>query len=300
MTPTRIDLELTETRRTWLADHPIAGCLVIAVLTGVALQLTHMIDFQERIAGVVGWNVSVRFIDFAFRTVLGALTVLALLPWLFGHVGRRPWFPNYLRYLRLGVGPSAGFTFAGSLVSASVLLVVIAGLSAANGALRGEPDFVLDESRWFVLILALVPALWEELAFRGLMLSNLRRRFRPWTAILTSALLFGLFHISNLLLREPEEVFPEMVLATGIAVGWGYLVVKTGSVLPAMVSHYLINVFIELLVDPDLSESASAAIFGSLIIVYPLLTIIATWAIDRRRVMQSGTGRASSRSPGGG
>jgi len=283
MTTTPIDLEPTETRPTWLAAHPIAGSLTIAVLTGLALQLTHMIDFQERVAEVVGWNLSVRFIDFAFRTVLGALTVLAVLPRLFGHMGRRHWFPGYLRYLRLSGGPSPRFTFAGSMVSLSILLVLVVGLAAAFDSLRGEFDYALDDSRWFVLILALVPALWEELAFRGLMLSNLQRRFRPWTAIVTTSLLFGLFHISNLLLREPGEVIPEMVLATGVSIGWGYLVVRTGSVIPAMVSHYSINVFIELLVDTDLNESASAAIFGSLIIVYPLLTVITTWAVNRRR-----------------
>jgi membrane protease YdiL (CAAX protease family) len=282
MTPTLTELEPTEAPPSWLGDHPIAGSVAITVLTGVALQLTHMIDFQDRVAEVVGWNVSVRFIDFGFRTILGALVVLAVLPWLFGHTGRRGWLGSYLRYLRLNSGPVPHLTYAGSAMSVFIMLALITSLAAGSGAFRAEPDFVLEESRWFVLILALVPAIWEELAFRGLMLSNLQWRFRPWVAILGSSALFGLFHVSNLLLRDLGEVVPEMILATVMSVGWGYLVVKTNSVIPAMVSHYFVNVFIELLLDPDLSESAGGAIFGSLTIIYPLLTVVAVWALCRR------------------
>jgi len=64
-----------------------------------------------------------------------------------------------------------------------------------------------------MVVLALVPGLWEELAFRGLILSNLQDRYRPWVAIAISSLLFGLFHISNLLLLGPDQVIMEMVMA---------------------------------------------------------------------------------------
>ena len=162
------------------------------------------------------------------------------------------------------------------------MAVLIVGLAARFDVLRGDLDFVLEDSRWFILILALVPGLWEELAFRGLMLSNLQQHHRPWSAILISSLFFGLFHISNLLLRDIDQVIMEMIMAAAVSIGWGYAVVKTGSVLPAMVSHYCINVFIELLLAPELNDSAGAAIFGSLTIAYPILTVIAVWWIDRR------------------
>jgi membrane protease YdiL (CAAX protease family) len=281
MTQTPLELEPPGSQGTWFADHPIAASLLITILTGVALQLTHMIDFQDRVADVVGWNVSVRFLDFGFRMALGGAIVLAVLPWLLGHAAQRPWFREYLRYMRLDGGPAPRLTLAATAISIVVMLALIVVLAAGAGMLRGEPDFVLDDTRWFVLILAFVPAIWEELAFRGLMLSTLQHHFRPWPAILLSSVLFGLFHISNLLLRDLGEVIPEMILATAVAIGWGYLVVKTNSVIPAMASHYFINVFIELLLDPDLSESAGAAIFGSLVIVYPFVIIITAWAIYR-------------------
>ena len=282
MTPTLTDSRPTETETSWLGNHPIVGSATVAALTGVALQLTHMIDFQERVAALVGWNLSVRFVDFGFRMALGAVVVLGLLPWLFGYVRSRPWFGDYLRCLRLTSGPAPRFTLWASAASVVIMAALISGLAARFGVLRGDLDFVLDDSRWFILMLALVPALWEELAFRGLMLTNLQQRYHRWIAIVTTALFFGLFHISNLLLRDLGQVTMEMMLAAAVSIGWGYAVVKTGSVLPAIVSHYGINVFIELLLAPELNESAGAAIFGSLTIFYPILTVIAVWLLDRR------------------
>ena len=282
MTRTLTDSGRTEARSSWLGKHPIAGSVVIAALTGVALQLTHVIDFQERVAVLVGWNLSVRFVDFGFRMVLGAAVVLGLLPWLFGYVRSRPWFGGYLRHLRFTSGFGSRHALAASAASVVIMAVLIVGLAARFDVLRGDLDFVLEDSRWFILILALVPGLWEELAFRGLMLSNLQQHHRPWSAILISSLFFGLFHISNLLLRDIDQVIMEMIMAAAVSIGWGYAVVKTGSVLPAMVSHYCINVFIELLLAPELNDSAGAAIFGSLTIAYPILTVIAVWWIDRR------------------
>jgi membrane protease YdiL (CAAX protease family) len=280
MTP--IDSGRSEARTSWLGRHPIAGSVVIAVLIGTALQLTHIIDFEERVAELVGWNVSVRFIDFGFRMVLGAAVVLGLLPWLFGHLRSRPWFGGYLRRLRFTWGQASRFTLAVSAVSVVIMAALIGGLAARFDVLRGDVDFVLEDSRWFVVILALVPGLWEELAFRGLMLSNLQQRYRPWTAILISALLFGLFHISNLLLRGFDEVIMEMIMAATLSIGWGYAVVKTNSVVPAMVSHYCVNVLIELLLAPELSDPAGPAIFGSLTIGYPFLMVVAVRLLGRR------------------
>lgn len=281
MTPTLISGR-AEPRISWLGKHPIAGSAVITALTGVALQLTHVIDFQERAAALVGWNLSVRFADFGFRMALGAAVVLGLVPWLFGYMRSRPWFAGYLHRIRLTSGPAQRYTLWASAASVIIMAALIGGLAARFDVLRGDLEFALDDSRWFVVILALVPGLWEELAFRGLMLTNLQQRYHRWIAIVTSSLFFGLFHISNVLLRNLDQVIMEMILAAAVSIGWGYAVVKTGSVLPAMVSHYCINVFIELLLAPELNEPASAAIFGSLTIAYPILTVIAVWLLGRR------------------
>ena len=91
-------LEPTGTREpTWLGAHPIVGAAVITVLTGLGLQLTHLIDFEERMSGVVGWTLQLQILDFGFRTFFGVLVVLVILPFLFGHIRNRPWLRRYIR-----------------------------------------------------------------------------------------------------------------------------------------------------------------------------------------------------------
>jgi sodium transport system permease protein len=80
----------------------------------------------------------------------------------------------------------------------------------------------------YVLVLALLPAVCKEIAFRGFLLTGLRRRFRPWTAILLSSFLFAVLHMNVFMLA------PAFLL--GVALG--VLAVRSGSVLPGMVLHF--------------------------------------------------------------
>jgi sodium transport system permease protein len=79
----------------------------------------------------------------------------------------------------------------------------------------------------YVLLLAVVSAVSKELAFRGWILNGLRQRFRPWTAILISSLLFAAFHMN---------VFV-MVPAFLLGVVLGLLAVRSGSLLPGILLH---------------------------------------------------------------
>jgi sodium transport system permease protein len=84
---------------------------------------------------------------------------------------------------------------------------------------------------WIVwLVIAVTPALCEELFFRGLVLSGLRR-LGVWPAILTCALLFGLAHSSV------YRLIPTFFV--GLLLSW--LVWKTGSVWTGVLAHALNN-----------------------------------------------------------
>jgi membrane protease YdiL (CAAX protease family) len=279
---TRTRLELQGTRGPiWLADHPITGSVVITVLTGLGLQLTNLIDFDERMSTVVGWTLRLRLIDFGFRMVFGVLVVLIALPFLLGHLRNRPWLLRYLRHIRLTTGHTPRLTMTATAVSAAILVGFVIGLGASAGALAADPDFWAEDSRWFIVILALVPGIWEELAFRGLMLTNLQQRYHRWAAIVVTGVMFGLMHLIDLVSGDPSQVVFRVIMATTLGIAWGYLTVMTGSVVPAMTLHYLVNVLIELMLDPELSDAAGAAIFGSVTIAYPVLTMIAAWGLAR-------------------
>ncbi len=82
-----------------------------------------------------------------------------------------------------------------------------------------------------LLVVALTPAICEELAFRGFILSGLRHLGSPWAAIGISSLLFGLTH--GLLQQS----------LSAIAVGFviGYLAWQTNSLLPGALFHFTHN-----------------------------------------------------------
>jgi sodium transport system permease protein len=86
---------------------------------------------------------------------------------------------------------------------------------------KGMPSWEL------LLYMAVLPAICEELAFRGILLSGLRRKLRPAALIVGIGLVFGLFHVS--LYRIAPTAALGMVL-TAIAL-------MTGSVFPGMLLH---------------------------------------------------------------
>jgi sodium transport system permease protein len=88
-----------------------------------------------------------------------------------------------------------------------------------------------------VLVLAVLPAVLEELFFRGYLFSALLGAMRPWPAILASAALFGAFHLVLASLLAVERFLPSILL--GIVLGW--ISWKTRSVWPGMLLHALHN-----------------------------------------------------------
>ena len=85
-----------------------------------------------------------------------------------------------------------------------------------------------------LLLLALVPAICEEVAFRGFILSGLRREYRTWSAIVLSALLFGFLHVLL-------SLFQQLFNATLLGLVLGLLAVKSRSLWPGVIFHAVNN-----------------------------------------------------------
>jgi membrane protease YdiL (CAAX protease family) len=83
------------------------------------------------------------------------------------------------------------------------------------------------------LFLAVVPGIFEELAFRGVLLHGLRRRLRPAALALVVGVIFGIFHFS--LFRLTTTSFLGVILAA--------VTLLTGSIFPAMLWHVGNNAF---------------------------------------------------------
>jgi membrane protease YdiL (CAAX protease family) len=82
-----------------------------------------------------------------------------------------------------------------------------------------------------ILSLAVIGPMFEELLFRGAVLGELLKRYRPATAIFLSALLFGIIHMN------PVQMAGGILI--GAVLGWVYW--KTRSLIPCMLIHILNN-----------------------------------------------------------
>jgi sodium transport system permease protein len=88
------------------------------------------------------------------------------------------------------------------------------------------------ESLWLMLlVIAVIPAVCEELAFRGFILSGLRHVGHKWTAIVISSVFFGAAH----------ALFQQSLVAALVGLVLGYLAVQTGSLLPCILFHAVHN-----------------------------------------------------------
>lgn len=93
-------------------------------------------------------------------------------------------------------------------------------------------DMVLRE-RWGYVAVGLLAPLVEELVFRGAILRALFRQWksRPWLCITVSAAIFAVVH------GNPAQMPHAVVI--GILLGWMY--VRTGSIVPGVVYHWVNN-----------------------------------------------------------
>ena len=128
-----------------------------------------------------------------------------------------------------------------------VLIGVPAGLLLADGVVRLAslampiPEewieamaeaFGADIPVWQMLFFfAILPGIFEEIAFRGVLLHGLRNRFRPVQLVLVAGIAFGFFHVD--LFRIPGTSFLGVLLVIAV--------LRSGSVYPAMAWHALHN-----------------------------------------------------------
>ena len=99
-------------------------------------------------------------------------------------------------------------------------------------AVEGIQSMFATANGWHILlVLALVPAVCEELAFRGFVLSGFRHLGHKWRAIVASAILFGLAH----------AVLQQSIIACMIGIVLAFVAVQTGSILPGILFHLVHN-----------------------------------------------------------
>jgi sodium transport system permease protein len=99
-------------------------------------------------------------------------------------------------------------------------------------ALQGIEEKIVHAPFWqLLLILAVAPAICEELAFRGFILSGFRHLGHRGRAVVYAAIFFGLTH----------GILQQSLIACLLGIVLGLLAVQTGSLLPGVLFHLVHN-----------------------------------------------------------
>lgn len=89
------------------------------------------------------------------------------------------------------------------------------------------------------------PAIFEEVSWRGVMLVLFMKKYPVKKSLQITAFGFGIFHIINLMGGvEPDFVIRQVIFGSFVGLFYGYLVLRSDSLIPAMLFHYLVNMFI--------------------------------------------------------
>ncbi len=149
---------------------------------------------------------------------------------------------NPARTLRLArpdlryVGLALGLAFALNPLVRE-LSVVVEGLFPQPRQVAEHVQALMNSipNVWIgLLVFAVIPAITEEVAFRGYILSGLERGHRTRTAILISAFLFGFLHVLI-------SLFNQVFTATLLGIVLGLLAVRSRSLLPGIAFHLVNN-----------------------------------------------------------
>ncbi|ADV42986.1 CPBP family intramembrane glutamic endopeptidase [Bacteroides helcogenes] len=144
------------------------------------------------------------------------------------------WRAGYLKNDGRLYSPVSVLYLAVSLVAgaSAIFLVdfVMSGLSFLPDWMHSTFD-VLQSNVLGLLCITLLGPILEELLFRGAVTKVLLHKYSPWTAILLSGLIFGIFHIN------PAQVVGACL--SGFLFAWLYY--RTGSLIPGILIHILNN-----------------------------------------------------------
>jgi len=236
----------TEKRKFRLYEHPWLSLLVVMVTTVFSIGISGTVIFG--LMGLPGDSPTVQFVQGMSYHIL---TVFILVPFVLRLPKGKRTFRQYLD--DIGLSKIQPF-FRLVLLTLSCYLILALSQAAASFVYRlseGLPingSFVrqvFDLSGDMPRLLISFPSAFEEVAFRGIILTVFLGKYSERKSIIFSSLGFGFMHVLNLLNgADLVWVMGQVVWAFTLGLFYGYVFVRTRSLLPPMIFHYLGNVFI--------------------------------------------------------
>lgn len=103
----------------------------------------------------------------------------------------------------------------------------------------------------------------EEMMFRGIMLNKLKR-YGDKVAIITTALLFGLFHAN----------FSQFFYATVLGLIFAYVTLKTGTIKYSIILHIFVNTMGSFIIPLIIGDGSNLVAYGCVLFLVLLISIV--------------------------
>ena len=236
-------------RKFQFRDHPWIYQLV-CVLVFIVLIILVLI-----FANLIGIPSQAPYRSLVVAGIPQALSLFILAPYVF-HVpaGKRSYIEYlsdirltqlkpFLSLLILGVSCAGLWLFTSGLCT--ILYRYFQDLPVTWRFIKGVFNLRTSLPPYSLGYIYALPTIFEEIGTRGILLPLFLRKYSVKKAIAFSAIMFGLGHLLNLVNPEPKIWAVGMSLwAIPYGIFYGYLFLKSNSLLPCIMVHYLANLFI--------------------------------------------------------
>lgn len=228
------NISMKKIRKHKILDHSIIGIFLLDLWAFVMLQVL------EIVPSVI--LVKMRISDINVQLIMSIITVIISLLLLWIH---KLWFQNQfdgcLSFQNIGKG---------------IMFIAMPAILFCVMNIRTTKEF------WnpiYAFIIALSPGVSEEVLFRCLSLSNAMRNVKKESHIILyvciSGLIFGGIHMINFLQGAGFiSSLYQVVYATGIGILLASIFLRTGTILPCMILHILID--FTAMLNPEVSNNA--------------------------------------------
>jgi membrane protease YdiL (CAAX protease family) len=244
----------TEKRKFRLYEHPWLSLLAVIVTTLLVNILTGIVVYV-----VIGLPYDSPTAQFAAVISYHILTVFIIAPFVLHPPKGKRTFRQYLDDIGLSrmqpfvqlvlLALSCYVILALSQAAASFVYRLFEGQPINGSFVRQVFDLSRDLPPGSPSLLLSIPAIFEEMAFRGIVLTVFLSKYSEHKSIIFSSVGFGLMHLLNLTNgADMVWVMGQVVWAFVMGLFYGYVFIRTRSLLPPMIVHYLGNVFISSLV----------------------------------------------------
>ncbi|MBD3196618.1 MAG: CPBP family intramembrane metalloprotease [Candidatus Lokiarchaeota archaeon] len=233
-----------------LRETPIVGSTALTVIFIGVLFLPGFIELL--LIPIISFipYIALLFIDFSISFSLLTIFWFIIVPKYLNLPEKNQTFKGYLNNINLNIDQPILKNIAIGLIS----FVIFIAITFIGGNLLGNyvfnPDIVFGTPTffnfgWFLFIIMLIPGIWEEVSFRGVMIPMISKKYSRFTVILASGILFGLAHSTNFIIviaeGSPIPVIFQIFYAMFLGFAMAYMFIKTKSLLPPIILHYLID-----------------------------------------------------------